>query len=158
MSTRPTVIKAISRTEAWIYLDWQLAIGGIMLEPSTGINPMRKFNVKGFEKFEDMYLGYLNKSDDSIRNRWIGRINKLFYNLDIEGEKKHDARIQQLKNVGSALLNLIQKLEELSSEGSYKASQKLQDFLAYDSTESNPEYYQQPEEPEEEQIQLEPIR
>jgi hypothetical protein len=140
-------IRSISRTESWIYLDWQYAIGDIMLDEADGINTLRKLKVIGFETFEDMYLEYVaSKRDEKVnlKNRWIGRIDKLFLDLRVETSeavKKYDARIQQLRNVGSALLQLIDALETIKQEEPYHRPHDLKDYFDYDKTESNPKYY-----------------
>lgn len=140
-------IRSISRTESWIYLDWQYAIGDIMLDESDGLNTLRKLKVIGFEAFEDMYLEYVaSKRDEkmNLKNRWIGRINKLFLDLRVETSeavKKYDARIQQMRNVASALLRLIEALEAIKQEETYKRPEELNDYFIYDESQSNPKYY-----------------
>ena len=154
--THRDVIRAISRTEAWIYRDWQVAIGEIMLEEVSGVNALRNYQVRGFETFEDMYLEYQQSKgrgaveteqhqderfDEHVRNRWIGRIDRLFKNLNMNSMVTHDARIQQLRNVGSALLVMIEQLEKLVVNGEYQPSEQLKTFKEFDRTTSNPDFY-----------------
>lgn len=134
-----TTVRAISRIESWIYRDWQQAIGDVMLQPSEGANIYRRFEVMGFEQFEDMYLKHLNESQPN--NRWISRIDALFFNLDVTDDEKYDARVQQLKNVGTSLLGLIQVLDDLEPLSDKNTSDKLKELLKFD-RQNNPRHYE----------------
>ena len=143
-----TAIRAISRTESWIYRDWQQAIGDVMLVPSESSNTRRRFEVMGFQQFEDMYLKQLkNKKDPLPEHRWISRIDSLFQDLDVKNDDKFDARIQQLRNIGSTLLDLIQILDDLEPDAAeYASGEKLEQLIQFDKEECNPVYHQMKEE------------
>ncbi|NDI98593.1 hypothetical protein GWA97_05860 [Flavobacterium sp. LaA7.5] len=94
-------IKEISREFCWIYRDWQAAIGDAMLEPITGAK--RRYDVIGFGKFQKFH------SEDE----WLQKVNGLFKDLNVSIDQKYDYRVRQLKQVYSAIVNLINILCEV---------------------------------------------
>ncbi len=106
--TSRSTIRAISRVESWIYRDWQAAIGDMMLVESHDAE--RRFEVIGFNKFEDIYLKHLNEGEEN--NRWLERIVRLFRDLNLNRDDIFDARAQQLRNVCSATIELIMVLNK----------------------------------------------
>ncbi|RMG17886.1 MAG: hypothetical protein D6730_23515 [Bacteroidetes bacterium] len=155
-----TAIRAISRTEAWIYRDWQQAIGDMMLLPVDRENSRRRFEIMGFQEFEDLYLHVLAeaewKSDKKLptrkkknlaataraaaTDRWMERLDALFTNLDVVVDAKYDARVQQLKNLGTALIKLIQVLEDLDKGSDKVDPNELKRMHAFDRL-NNPDCY-----------------
>lgn len=94
--TKERVITELSRIEAWIYRDWQDAIGEIML--SSIQNGTRRFDIIDFGTFETMY----DKDE-----KWVKRVERLIADLDVSVDEKYDARINQLKNMFSSCVELI---------------------------------------------------
>jgi hypothetical protein len=83
--------------EAYIYRDWQSALGDMMiLEVSGG---PRRFDVIGYGAFEDRFLNTPLQEHDSSERRWFDRLQALFHDLDMGKEGIFDARRQQLKNL-----------------------------------------------------------
>lgn len=132
LSHSTTALRAISRREVWIYRDWQQAIGDMMLTSIEKENHHRRFDIMGFHEFENLYLdtiqpannvekkSILNISGKKIKDlefssehRFIQRIDALICDLDLKEDMKLDARTQQLKNLGNALIDLIVTLEKL---------------------------------------------
>lgn len=103
---RRACILAISRRESWIYRDWQSAIGDMMLTDSR--NTERRFEVIGFSRFEDAYLKHLE--DGEADNRWLERVVRLFYDLNLSRSEVFDARASQLRKVFSAGVEMVQVL------------------------------------------------
>lgn len=98
---KQTIVKEMSRVEAFLYRDWQSAIGDIMLKRADK-DSIRKFDIIGYKDFEKLYF---SKDDDDIK--WILRTKKLFYNLDTSKENRFDDRIQQLRKVYNATYQIL---------------------------------------------------
>jgi hypothetical protein len=93
--------------EAYIYRDWQTAIGDLMIVPATGGS--RRFDVIGFGEFEDRYLRAHSNNEDaknSSDRRWFDRLESLFHDLDMAKDGMFDARRQQIKNLHQACIGL----------------------------------------------------
>jgi hypothetical protein len=101
-------IQAMSRIEAWIYRDWQSAIGDLMLKPNSSTQ-RRKYDIISYLEFENLCF-----NGDPNSKKWLNRIESLFLNLDISIEDKFDARKQQLLNCYNAVVSLV---ETFSNEG-----------------------------------------
>mgnify|MGYP006244888033 FL=1 len=94
-------IAELSRTQTWIYFDWQKAMGDVMLERIN--RPTKDHEVISFADFETHFL------DENYKNkRWIKRTEKLFEDLDIRRSASLDARLLQLKNVYYNAIELIE--------------------------------------------------
>jgi hypothetical protein len=113
-------INEISRIEAWIYRDWQIAIGDFMLKEMH--NAPRRYDIMGYGEFEEFF---------KKENQWILRLKRVFDNLNVEVDDRLDARIGQLKRIYKASLQLlivfnkVNKDQETISETSIK---KLNEF------------------------------
>jgi hypothetical protein len=102
-STEWEAMAALSTREAWIYRDWQDAIGEwMLLEVPTAA---RRYDVRGYLWFSEVER--LGEPKDA---EWLLRLSELTKELDIAAEK--DARVGQLRGVYVALAELIQKLDE----------------------------------------------
>ena len=108
-------INEISRVEAWIYRDWQIAIGDFMLKEIN--NAPRRYDIIGYGEFEESF---------KKENKWIMRLHRVFDNLNVENDDRFDARIGQLKRIYKASLRLLivfnkgNKSQETISEASIK--------------------------------------
>jgi len=134
-------IEAISRVESWIYRDWQSAIGDFMLTEPLGTN--RRFDVIGFSEFEDLFIKHLNKDEED--NRWLERIVRLFQDLQVSRDNKFDARVQQLRNICSAGVALVEVLSEVD-EGLRPTREKEWDEVKKFDRDNNPRFYEKKEE------------
>ncbi|MDW3648322.1 MAG: hypothetical protein R8P61_14730 [Bacteroidia bacterium] len=128
--TREYASFVLARKEAWIYSNWQQAIGDMMLSPSDGSNPNRRFEVMGFRAFESLYLKH--EKEDHEDSRWIKRVDALFRNLKVRSisNSPTDARIPVLKELCECLLILIESLERLDGEPDKKTRDKLDQLSA----------------------------
>lgn len=81
--------------EAWIYRDWQAAIGDLMIRDSTSGD--RKFEVVGFREFEKMC-----ESGSAEEKKWLARLNSVLDELDVRASPGNDARIKQVESLYSA--------------------------------------------------------
>lgn len=103
------MIQSISRTESWIYRDWQSAIGDMMIKKD--ISAGRQYEVMGYKEFEKIYF-----SEDQENIKWILRITGLFKNLDFSIDDKYDARPHQFKNIYAAVYNLLETYSHIKLE------------------------------------------
>jgi len=103
--TWPEAFSSIAMREAWIYRDWQSAIGDMMLDAIKG--ETRKFEVIGFGKFE-----LLCRSTNQHEKSWISRLSDVFDNVDVSFQDRYDARPRQLKAVAEATAELVRALRE----------------------------------------------
>lgn len=102
-----TVIFGIK--EAYIYRDWQVAIGDMMLqEEKRGV---RHFSVLGFGVFEDFVLD-ARKNAQSHVARWIGRLERLTHDLDMTKIDTFDARREQLRKIYDCVIKLEVGLDQ----------------------------------------------
>jgi len=96
--------------EAYIYRDWQAAIGDLMLaEDKIGV---RHFGVIGFGAFEDMFLDAEQKKERTGLARWFDRLEALVHDLDMTHESIFDARRDQLCKIYQCCKNLEAALDE----------------------------------------------
>lgn len=107
--TVKTTIREMSRIEAWIYRDWQSALGDMMIKKASN-DTDRKYEVIGYKEFERLY-----SSGDPEDKKWIDRIDKLFKNLDISLDDRFDARIQQFKNIYQATIEVVEAYTKIGS-------------------------------------------
>ena len=122
--TKARAIQCLSIKEAWLYRDWQIAVGDIMLRPSEYEG--RAFEVIGFGEFETCFLANRDQNE-----RWLKRLTNLVEGIDVSGADQFDARIQQLKNVLKATSKLVLALaqvqhgEQLISEKTIENSRNI---------------------------------
>jgi hypothetical protein len=96
-----TAVKEMSRVEAWIFRDWQSALGDMMIKKAAN-DTDRKFEVIGYKEFEQIYF-----SQEPENRKWIERIDRLFKNLDVAIADHFDSRAQQFKNIYKATYELL---------------------------------------------------
>ncbi|MEL6670570.1 MAG: hypothetical protein AAFR61_00115 [Bacteroidota bacterium] len=106
---RTTCISTISRRVSWIYKDWQRAIGDHMLQRQESDGVARRLEIMPFQEFEEAFISF---QKEPAKHLYIGRINRLFYNLRPFANDKVDARSQQLIQTSEALLDLITAIRD----------------------------------------------
>jgi hypothetical protein len=99
-ATRDEAIAALTTREAWIYRDWQSAIGDWMLIQNS--DGARRFDVRGYRSFVAREIQ--PEGDDT---EWLSRLHEVTDDLDVQSDPLHDARIEQLRHVYSAVATLI---------------------------------------------------
>jgi len=107
--TVKTAIKEVSRVEAWIFRDWQSALGDMMIKKASS-DTERKFEVIGFKEFERLY-----NSTEPEDKKWIARIERLFKNLDVSIDDRFDARTLQFKNIYNATYGLLEAYSKVKT-------------------------------------------
>ncbi|MCA1569058.1 MAG: hypothetical protein LC798_01810 [Chloroflexi bacterium] len=107
---RDEALRAVSTREAWLYRDWQDAIGDWMLVEGDGV---RRFDVKGYRTFADAER--VRRHDDE---EWLVRLGELTDELDVRDDEWADARIAQLRGVYRAVAQLLVGFHEAAPEHS----------------------------------------
>lgn len=92
-------IQIVDFKEAWIYRDWQSAIGDLMLRPIEGGE--RRFEVMGFREFEAICM-----EGAEVDKKWILRLSMVFDGIDLSWEDPYDHRPSQLGAVLQATASL----------------------------------------------------
>ncbi|MGB3181621.1 MAG: hypothetical protein WBB45_09540 [Cyclobacteriaceae bacterium] len=98
--TQQRAIEHLSLKEAYLYRDWQSAIGDMMLIEING--DQRKYNVLDFYQFESKYF-----YEKDYINVWYNRVDKIIANLDPSKDDKSDLRIAQLQKITQAVSDLV---------------------------------------------------
>lgn len=96
-ATRDSTNDALCAHEAWLYRDWQHALGDLMLAGGDS-----RPSVRDFLSFCD-----LHDAGSPSERALISRIDDVIVGLDVEGDPLEDARIDQLHAVFLALAELI---------------------------------------------------
>jgi hypothetical protein len=96
----PDAFSIIGMREAWLYRDWQSAIGDVMIQPSQ--SDTRKFDVMGYGDFEQI-LSVGSEKQKLV----LARLLAIFDNLDFSIEDRFDARPRQLRSIAKANAKLI---------------------------------------------------
>lgn len=98
--SRARAVQILDFKEAWIYRDWQSAIGDLMLLSIDGAE--RRFEVIGFSEFETMCTG-----DNAVPNKWIFRLSAVLDGIDLSWRDPYDHRPSQLLAVLHATASLV---------------------------------------------------
>jgi hypothetical protein len=121
--TYPAALKIIGVRQAWIYRDWQQAIGDVMIRDIKG--PVRRFDIIGYGEFEAL----LRKRDTP----WLDRLREVVIGIDVSKPDPSDLRLQQLRQCARALAGLVCSIETLDLERRIldpQACQLARKFLA----------------------------
>lgn len=109
--------------EAWIYRDWQSAIGDYVIQDVE--NASRRFDVIGYGEFEMRYMQAFEGGDDSPTRPWLNRLKAVFIGLDVSKKGMYDARRKQLRQTLQTCEKLEKALEQ-RIEQLRKSNPKLQ--------------------------------
>lgn len=102
-------IQIVDFKEAWIYRDWQSAIGDLMLRPIDGAE--RRFEVIGFSEFESMCI-----DGTDLQKKWIFRLSAVLDGIDLSWKDPYDHRPSQLRAVLHATASLALALSPCVDE------------------------------------------
>jgi len=100
--TWPDAFRILSMREAWIYKDWQDAIGDMMLRRIEGED--RKFEVLGYNEFEQLF-----RCSDSQRPL-VQYLSDILDQVDLSIEDRFDARPRQLRRLARATADLLKAM------------------------------------------------
>lgn len=112
-------IQQVSIREAWLYRDWQQAIGDLMVVSTNGAE--RRFDIIGFGRFEDLWLGETPKVPRQLR-----RLAEVFERLDVSGADQYDARVGQLRRTLMTTAALIVALAGVKTRHRLVTSETLE--------------------------------
>jgi len=98
--TWPDAFNIITMREAWLYRDWQSAIGDVMTRKSE--LGARNFEVIGYGDFEQF-----GSSEGQEQKRALHRLLAVFDGLDLSIQDRFDARPRQLRAVAKATAELV---------------------------------------------------
>lgn len=118
LETRNRAMVYMSIREAWVYRDWQAAIGDVMLRQTQP--GARFFEVIGYKDFET-----LCKEGEEHDRIWMRRLNAVIDDLDTHGDRTQDARIEQLWAVYIAAAEMIRALHSADPKRSVIAPATL---------------------------------
>lgn len=113
-ATLEQMLAVMGIKEAYIYRDWQSAIGDMMISQVS--NGPRRFEVTGFGDFENRYLQSKGKEAEQFDQRWFDRLETLFHDLDMSKVGMFDARREQINRLYRELLALEAHLEQKRAE------------------------------------------
>ena len=103
--TQARSVCQIDIRQAWLYRDWQTAIGDMVIRETKAAN--RNFEVIGYGEFEEMLLG-----PTKAQYRSLSRISALFHGVDFERKDLYDARPAAIHKLLDATAALIAALAD----------------------------------------------
>ena len=106
--TQSRAIRQIAIREAWLYRDWQSAIGDVMIRETSVGN--RRFEVVGFGEFETMLL-----EPTEPQSRSLGRVARLFDQLDVDRDDPFDARPAAVRKLYKATARIVSAISAVRS-------------------------------------------
>ena len=101
-----SALTTIGVRQAWIYRDWQQAIGDLMIREISGA--LRRFDIIGYGGFETLYRG--------ADNPWVARLRDVVIGIDVARREPVDLRLEQLRQVARATASLVCSIETLDLE------------------------------------------
>jgi hypothetical protein len=123
VATCRSALTIIGVRQAWIYRDWQQAIGDLMTCKIDGA--LRRFDIIGYGAFETLYRG--------AENPWMARLQDVVIGIDVARSEPTDLRPEQLRHVARATASLVCAIEALDLERRVldaKACELARKFLA----------------------------
>lgn len=89
-------------TQAWLYRDWQSAVGDMMLVEISNAN--RRFSVIGYREFEELFDG---------KNKWVQKVIDIFDGVDFVVEDLNDYRRSQIEQILRGMAEIIIEIEKI---------------------------------------------
>jgi hypothetical protein len=111
-------VSALAVREAWIYRDWQAAIGDLMLRRVE--QGQRQFEVMGYLDFEALCA-----TGEEAERLWLRRLYAVIDDLDVFGSQAADARIDQLRAAHHATAKIIDALHHADLDRSRISDETL---------------------------------
>lgn len=96
----------ITVKQAWIYREWQQAIGNLMIREVTGA--VRRFDIVGYEDFEKTV-----RDGESEKRVLLMRLRDMVVGIDLARPAAADYRLTQLRLLASAVARLICAIEKI---------------------------------------------
>jgi hypothetical protein len=118
-TTWPEAFRILSMREAWVYKDWQDAIGDLMLRRIEDED--RKFEVLGYGDFEALFGTAPSKSQHLVQ-----RLSDILDGVDLSIEDRFDARPRQLRRVARATASLVIAMHAAQGSNSVISTRQLE--------------------------------
>ena len=109
--TQRQFLDRMAINEWWLYRDWQSAIADVLITESS--KGSRRYDVIGFRGFEEICV-----SGDENQKRWLSRLYGLLRDVDVDGDSRRDARVDQLKTIHLAVASIIEELHAFDTKRS----------------------------------------
>jgi hypothetical protein len=106
LETYDEALRCISVKRAWIYREWQQAIGNLMIRQIDGA--VRRFDIIGYSEFEAMV-----RDPKSNKSDLLMRLRDMIVGIDLNQPVSTDYRIKQLRLVANAVASLVCAIETL---------------------------------------------
>jgi len=100
-------VARMSVKQAWIYRDWQQAIGTLMIRPIE--DAARRFDAIDYGTFERLFT-----RTDGDERPWMQRLEAVVVGIDVAAADPADFRVAQLRAVARALAALVCAIEKLN--------------------------------------------
>lgn len=105
-ATAGEALSQIAIRQAWIYRDWQQAIGALMIRPVEGA--ARRFDTLDYGTFEALVT-----DGTGSEKVWVDRLEAALVGIDAAQPDPTDFRIEQLRRVARATAALVCAIEQL---------------------------------------------
>jgi hypothetical protein len=105
--------------EAWVYRDWQAAIGDVTLRESAVGD--RKYEVIGYREFEEIWA---NGSPEE--QKWLLLLNAVFDEFDVNAPPQRDARVQQIRSLYAACGRILIAIRDIDPGRSNVTTETLE--------------------------------
>lgn len=102
-------LRCISVKQAWIYREWQQAIGNLMIRKIGGA--IRRFDIIGYAEFEAMV-----RDPKMDKNEPLTRLRHMIVGIDVNQPVSTDYRVTQLRLVANAVASLVCAIETMELE------------------------------------------
>ncbi|WP_125184497.1 hypothetical protein [Hyphobacterium indicum] len=100
------IIDALSIREAWLYRDYQDALGDVFLKKAD--RERRDFEAISYREFEEIF-----NDQNSGSQIWLSRFCRLFDDLEVSAANRFDARLMALENAFYYIAELILALRNV---------------------------------------------
>lgn len=118
-STTSQAFEDLAIKEAWIYRDWQAAIGDLMITSIEGRASERRFDVIGFSEFERICT---DQHPEHVT--WAQRLSSLIDRVNVAVEDRSDHRPKQLNQILMTTASLFLALMDSEDKESRTAKGK----------------------------------
>ena len=98
--------RCISVKQAWIYREWQQAIGNLMIREIGGA--IRRFDIIGYGEFEAMF-----RDPKTDKNEPLTVLRHMIVGIDVNQPVSTDYRVTQLRLVANAVARLVCAIETM---------------------------------------------
>jgi hypothetical protein len=99
-------LRCIGVKQAWIYREWQQAIGNLMIREIEGA--VRRFDIIGYSEFEALL-----RDPKMDKNEPLTRLRHMIVGIDVNQPVSTDYRVTQLRLLANAVASLVCAIETM---------------------------------------------